>query len=298
MLKPYDLLENVLIDVEKGIREGINVNALAKKYAISVHHLRKLFKFAFKQSLTDYIRSRKLTASLEELLKTDLKIFDIALEYGFGYEQTYIRAFKLEFGTTPGDLRKLRKSVRVKLPLYLLSENKFSDGLFFGPDIVMVPQFHVIGKLHRLSDSHSYSIALALEAGSTFWKNERTQIKTVINDNVYLGITRMSNNYKEIIDYMSAVQVENLDEIPQGFSAYTFEASLCAKFRYIGQHYHSELNRDIVNSIFETIFKFSMADHFKYSLPNDNVFFGRLDTGLSDRIYCQMEWFIPIVEKK
>jgi transcriptional regulator GlxA family with amidase domain len=106
MLRPYNLLETVLIDVEKGIRAGINVDILAKKYSLSYRHLQRIFKSAFKQTLADYIRSRKLASSLDDLLKTNLKLFDIALEYGFGYEQTYIRAFKREYGITPGHLRK------------------------------------------------------------------------------------------------------------------------------------------------------------------------------------------------
>jgi AraC family transcriptional regulator len=107
MLRLYDLLETVLIDVEKGIKTGINVDILAKRYSLSYRHLQRIFKTTFKQTLADYIRSRKLAASLDDLLKTDLKLFDIALEYGFGYEQTYIRAFKREYGITPGHLRKL-----------------------------------------------------------------------------------------------------------------------------------------------------------------------------------------------
>jgi len=82
------------------------VDILAKKYSLSYRHLQRIFKSAFKQTLADYIRSRRLAASLDDLLKTNLKLFDIALEYGFGYEQTYIRAFKREYGITPSHLRK------------------------------------------------------------------------------------------------------------------------------------------------------------------------------------------------
>jgi len=106
MLRTFDLLENVLNDVEEGIWEGVNGNTLAKKYALSNRHLRRLFKFAYKQSLGSYIRSRRLAASLDDLLKTDSRILDIALDYGFNYEQSYINAFKREFGITPGGLRK------------------------------------------------------------------------------------------------------------------------------------------------------------------------------------------------
>ena len=65
VLKPFDLLENVLIDIEKGIRTGINSDILAEKYELSERHLRRLFRFAFNQPVSGYMRSRKLMARLE-----------------------------------------------------------------------------------------------------------------------------------------------------------------------------------------------------------------------------------------
>jgi AraC family transcriptional regulator len=295
MLRPYDLLENVLIDIEKGIRDDINTDTLTEKYALSQGHLRRLFKYAFKQTLAGYIRSRKLTASLDDLLKTNSNLLDIALNYGFSYEQTYINAFKREFGNTPGDLRKSGHIIKVKPPLHLFDENKFPDGLLFGPDIVMVTQFHVVGKQHRIPIADS--ITLAAKAGVDFWKNERTQIKTAVNGDVYIGLTRKNANDSEFSDYLPSVQVENFKNIPQGFSKDTFEASLCAKFRYIGQHHYLEINRNVACSMYDAIRKFTNVEHSKYRLLNDKVYFERIDTSLYDGTYCQMEWFAPIEEK-
>jgi AraC family transcriptional regulator len=112
-----NLFENILTDIEKGIGDGINSVVLAEKYALSEGHLRKLFRLTFKQPLGGYIRSRRLTASLNDLLKTNSKILDIALEYNFDYEQTYINAFKREFGITPGNFRKSAQIVKVTPPL-------------------------------------------------------------------------------------------------------------------------------------------------------------------------------------
>jgi len=106
MERTYKLLENVLIDVKEGIREGIDADILAKKYSLSRRHLERLFKLTFEQSLAGYIRSRKLVESLSDLLSTDTKLIYIAFEYGFDYEQSYIRAFKREYGKTPGKFRK------------------------------------------------------------------------------------------------------------------------------------------------------------------------------------------------
>ena len=106
MSRTYNLLESVLVEIENGISEGIDANTIAKKNSLSETHLRRLFRFTYSQTITKYIRSKKLKASLDDLLKTDLNVLDIALKYGFEYEQSYIRAFKREYGLTPGCLRK------------------------------------------------------------------------------------------------------------------------------------------------------------------------------------------------
>jgi len=104
--REYDLLNNVLIDIEEGIRTDINSDVIARKHTLSEGHLQRLFRSAYNQPIGFYIRSYKLTASINDLLNTDSNILDIALDYGFNYEQSYIRAFKRKFGITPGKFRK------------------------------------------------------------------------------------------------------------------------------------------------------------------------------------------------
>ncbi|MDR0442070.1 MAG: helix-turn-helix domain-containing protein [Treponema sp.] len=295
MIKPYDLLENVLIDIEKGIGEGINIDILAKKYSLSDGHLRRLFRFAFKTTIAGYIRSRKLAASLDVLLKTNTNILDISLDYDFEYEQSYIRSFKREFGITPGDLRKSGQIVKVKPPLHLYNENNMDGGLFFGPDFVMVPQFHVVGKSRRIPFVDA--LTAAPKAAIQFWNNDRSTIKKVINPNVYIGLTLNRNYEKKYSDYAPSVQVKDLSHIPQGFSGYTFDASLCARFHYIGQHHYYDLNADVAEMMYKAIWKFDHDDQAKYRMSWDKVYFERIDTGKYDGTYCQMEWYTPVMEK-
>ena len=184
MLRPFDLLESVLIEIEKGIRTGISADDLAKNFDISERHLRRLFRFAFKQPLCGYIRSRKLAVSLEDLLKPDTTLLKIALDYGFDYEQSYIRAFKREYGLKPGELRKNGRVVKVKPPIHLFDESKLSDGVLFGPDIVMVPQFHIIGKPGLVPFTEA--VTLAPKMAKDFWHNERSLVKAITDPNVYI----------------------------------------------------------------------------------------------------------------
>jgi AraC family transcriptional regulator len=130
MQKPDNLLEIVLNEVEDRIKEDINADFLAGNLGVSSVHLQRLFKFAFKQPLGAYIRSRKLASSLKNVLNTDSKLLNIALEYGFEYEQSYSRSFKREFGVTPGIVRKTRQIIKVAPPNNLLEPILFDKCIY------------------------------------------------------------------------------------------------------------------------------------------------------------------------
>jgi AraC family transcriptional regulator len=236
MLKPYELLENILLDIEDGIKENINISALSKKYNISYSHLCRLFSFAFKQSIASYIRSRTLAASLNDILKTDATICATADEYGFEYEQSYIRAFHREYGISPGSLRKTGQIIKIKPPLHLFDENKLSENLIFGPDIVMVPKFYTVGIRHHFP--FEKSTELSMRAGKQFIEIESKRIKGTINPNLYFGLIDNLNKEGKYSEYTPSTRVENLKNIPQGFCGNTFETSMYARFRYIGQHHY------------------------------------------------------------
>jgi AraC-like DNA-binding protein len=122
-----ELLESVLIEIERNLKGYISDFVLADKFSLSKGHLCRLFRLAFGRPLGAYIRSRKLSASIEDLLNTDMNIIDIGSEYGFDYEQSYIRAFKREFGITPGGLRKNGQIVKITPPFIQKNDQNCSS---------------------------------------------------------------------------------------------------------------------------------------------------------------------------
>jgi len=296
MNKPGELLENALNDIESKINENINADSLAEYLGISSSHLQRLFKFVFKQPLGTYIRSRKLAASLDVLFNTDFKLLDIALEYGFEYEQSYLRAFKMEFGITPGIARKTKQIVKVTPPLNLFGAKLFDNGIMFGPEIVMVPQFHVVGKKHQIP--YSDSIKIAPKIAKQFWDNDRSKITNITEPNIYIGLTRASDIDADYNWYLPSVQVRSLKNIPQGFDSYTFKSSLCAMFRYIGQHHYLEINRNRAKSMYSAIEKFFDCEYGRKFCRINDVYFEKIDVKSNDDEFCQMEWFTPIKNKK
>jgi len=294
-MKPYKLLEHILLDIEEGIRKNITANILSKRYNISEVHLRRLFSFAFNKTISGYIRSRSLAESLNDLLHTNINIIDIALEYGFDYEQSYSRSFRREFGISPNTFRKSGQIIKIQPPLHLFDENRLNGNALFGPEFVIVPQFHLIGKPNQIP--FDKSLKKAPKAAKLFWENERRKIKKTVNPDVYIGFTHNINHDKKISEYLTSVQVRDLSSIPQGLSGTTFNTSMCARFRYIGQHHYYDLNREIANKMYSAIWEYINDENSKYTLSLNKIYFERIDTRQYDGNYCQMEWFTPVTEK-
>jgi len=295
MQKPSDLLESVLNEIEKRIKENINADFLADKLGLSSVHLQRMFKFAFNQSLGAYIRSRKLTASLENLFNTDFKLLNIALEYGFDYEQSYLRSFKREFGVTPGIIRKTGQIVKVTPPLNLHDATLFENCILFKPEIVMVPRFYVISRNYQVSRSDAINHVHKLI--KYFWENERNKITDVSEPDVYIGLVKACDTDADDNWFLPSIQVKTLKNIPEGFEGYTINSSLYVKFRYIGQHNYLEINQTNINNIHSAIEKFFICEYDSdYYLINGNYFVKVY--GLSDdENFCQVEWFAPIKKK-
>ena len=291
MINPYDLLEGVLVTIENSLKNDINIDLIAGKFDLSTRHLQRLFKFAFNQPLGSYIRSRKLAASIDDLLNTNFNVLDIALDYTFEYEQSYIRSFRREYGIPPGDLRKTGKILKITPPLQLFSSQKYPNGVMFGPDIVVVPQFHVVGKKYKvpLRDMLYYT-----SLGS-FKKSERQKIPNAVDPNVLICISYAAEDGADHCYSISAAQVKTLSDIPEGLDSYTFPTSLCARFRFINSNIEG-CNMYTSDKLYQAVTDFMDSEDQKYFLERKRISLDIIDFSDNGGNYIQ-EWFSPVIMK-
>ena len=87
--------------VEDNLREEITVAGMADAASYSLYHFCRTFNRVVHHTPYDYLMRRRLSESARELVESDKKIIEIALDYRFNSPETYSRAFKRMFGTKP-----------------------------------------------------------------------------------------------------------------------------------------------------------------------------------------------------
>jgi len=93
---------NQIIDyIDEHICEDIDMLCLATMAGCSSNYLQRVFAFVAGISLSEYIRRRRLTLAALDLQKSNIKIIDLAMKYGYGSPDAFTRAFQRIHGITP-----------------------------------------------------------------------------------------------------------------------------------------------------------------------------------------------------
>ena len=285
--------ESLFQFIEENLRGKIALEDMTKAIRLSTVHLNRLFKFAYGMTAAEYVRKRKLSESLKDLLKQDKSVLEVALEYGFEYEQSYARAFKREFGMTPGKYRKERPVLKMT-PEIRNFGIVCKDGLLFGPEMVMMPRIQLVGVEHKIpyKDSEWMAPKVALE----FWDGQKNRIKGVGHAKIFYGLTRLLGRDCDYSKYLTAVEVKEGQDVPGNMLKVPFGGCLCLRFHYVGKHHYREISSEAARGMYSVIESYFTENPQMYK----GIHLEKIDTTMYDGEYCLMEWFVPCqhVDKK
>ena len=103
--------------IEANLREELTIRDIARQAALSPFYFQKGFAMLCGMTVGEYIRQRRLSAAGLEVLMTDRKIIDIAMEFGYDSPDSFTKAFARFHGSTPAALRKSGGAARSFAPL-------------------------------------------------------------------------------------------------------------------------------------------------------------------------------------
>ena len=231
-----DYLTHVLAAIrfiEKNLDEDIKTADVAQEVAFSTYHFHRIFLAITGDTVAGYIRRRRLTKAAFELVETDKKILDIALDYRFETPESFSRAFRRMYGISPGKYRK-QKPCTVYLHQTRIDEKflrHIKGGITMEPRILQMDMFKIVGMKYYGENKNN-------EIGR-LWDlfNPRvSEIKNQQGSNVRYGICYPIGDSAEKgeFEYIALIEVSDLNEIPEGMVGRTIQTQTYAVFTHKG----------------------------------------------------------------
>lgn len=223
--------------VESKLDDDVALAAVARAAGISQWHFQRLFKALTGETLKTYIRSRRLAASMERLLSTDLRVLDIALLAGFESQEAFARAFKQAFGLSPQKYRAMRdKSLFLKKPRFdeqYLQQITHNDALT--PEIYEQPPLQMVGlrTLFYSVDSEKNNIGEQLPSLWAAFISRLAEIPNRVAGTCY-GVVRQERADSDRLEYHAAIAVTELAALPEGMVSVQLPAGTYARFEHRG----------------------------------------------------------------
>ncbi len=115
-----DLIESLnaaLQYIEAHLLDETDSEKAAKHVGLSRFYLERTFAALTCMSVSEYIRARRLTLAAQELISTQRKVIDLALEYGYDTPESFTKAFSRFHGVTPTSARRMSTLLRCQNPL-------------------------------------------------------------------------------------------------------------------------------------------------------------------------------------
>lgn len=230
--------------VEDNLHEDLATEQIAKVAAFSQWHFQKIFTALVGDSVKEYVRKRRLTASITDLCSSDRRIIDIAMDYQFESQESFTRAFKTMFGRTPGDCRKqgLASTPFLKKPRITF---EYLDHLYGG--MTMQPTFKTVDVMHFIGMSTHFISILSPEKNNhvllpKLWDEylrRADEIKGRISP-VDIGLceavaNRAAKRHPDEAFYLAGTQVNQIDDVPAGMTVKTVPAGRYAVFTHKGK---------------------------------------------------------------
>lgn len=276
--------------IEANIHKKITLDDIAAHCKISKYHLHRLFKALTGETLMDYVQARKLSASISALINTNMRIIDIALEYGFDYEQSYIRAFRKKFGYTPLKVRSEQMSLLLKEKLNMDDILSVNNSIIYKPSFVFRQKFCLIGIRHKIMSKSGDKVANFY--GRDFFYHHKQRIESPVNPRVYFGYTDWGKNEDGYIYYMPSLQVSDLHNIPEGMDGVRIRAHKYVVFRFVGYFRPEEINgRQVGRLLVHMYSKWIFNSGFKFA---DTFRFEYIDERIAEDNYCELDIYQPI----
>ncbi|PJZ45801.1 AraC family transcriptional regulator [Leptospira brenneri] len=238
----YDHIQLAINFIEKHLTENITVEDVSKNAFQSRWHFQRIFRYVTGYSVYTYLKKRRLTEAGNDLILGKDKIIDIAFKYHYATPESFLRAFRTEYGMNPSDYRKeLEHRNFGKLEIEPLRDGIRIDGSQIKTHIVTKNEFFLMGKVHRTTMQKCQNeIDIPKFWGEFIGNGLMNGIPNRMGDSL-LGIYT-NWDYAENFDVLIGSVVRKESEVPPGFVLHRMKPAKYMVFTVPGNQNHDILN--------------------------------------------------------
>lgn len=107
-----ECMQRAIDFMEDNLCDKLSMEAIAGQAYMSSFHFQRLFSVVCGVSVSEYMRNRRLALAGGEIVRSDARIIDIALKYGYESPESFSRAFARFHGISPMAARSRRGGLR------------------------------------------------------------------------------------------------------------------------------------------------------------------------------------------
>lgn len=113
----YARISKALAFIEANLGNELRPEDVASEVFFSRPHMYRVFRAMTGFSIKDYVSRRRLSVAAESLLSSRVKVIDLALSLRYDSPETFLRAFRRQYGMTPSEFRKREMEARLFAPI-------------------------------------------------------------------------------------------------------------------------------------------------------------------------------------
>ena len=269
--------------IEDNITEELTIENIAKQAMVSPFYFQKGFAMLCGFTVGEYIRCRRLALAGSELVATDKKIIDIALDYDYDSPDSFTKAFTRFHGATPTSVRKgeamIKSFASLKIKLTL------EGGYTMDYKIVKKDQFTIIGvsKVFKYDEAETEVPKL--------WEEYYQTGKSDIVCSVY-GVNIDESMSGNEFEYLIADNYNPIKEITEGFVTRIIPKQTWAVFACIGAMPQSiqDINKKIFSEWLPNCKDYEIAAGYNIEMYGNPAEYQK---GVQDeKYYCEV--WIPV----
>ena len=224
-------LERAIERIESSLGETLTLGCIADAAHLSPYHFARVFRAVYGDSVMHYARRRRLSEAVVMLRDTDQAVLDIAIACGFGSNEAFTRAFRKQYGIAPATYR--RNAGLFHLPIHRRFDmNDLSKPIKVEPAFETREGFLAVGSAGEFQPGATYDIG-------AHWGRFAPRIPEIRHrvGNATYGICCLPGEGErdpERFTYVAAVEVDSLDDIPEGMTGVRMPKRDYAVFAYDG----------------------------------------------------------------